>query len=256
MGKHVKHWRELSRKSRRPFPVNTREVEPAVREVTQKAYRAHMLAKKRDKLKEALVEMRLHPKDFAHVAAGGSISHLQRLGSYGRNIVRTTKRDFRGIHKQQGVRKDTAFAAGTIAAGGQKYRTPQFQGVMKKDAARHKQARAMQYRYGGDLSTKIGAGVLAAGVAARGFKAYKNWRRKASARPKFRGYDIYPEHSYSAVGIQPYNQPYYPDEDTHRAGPPRHVRAHVGGLDVYEEFQLDGNTRRDLIECITRTPFE
>lgn len=256
MGKYVNDWRELSKKSHRPFRVSTRKLEPAVKTVTRKAYRAHMLAKKREKLKEALIEMRLHPKDFAHVASGGSLSHLQRLGSYGRNVVRTTKRDLRGIYKQQQVRKDTAFAAGTIEAGGQKYRTPQFQGLMKKDAARHRQARAMQYRYGGDLSSKIGAGVLAAGVAARGFKAYKNWRRKASARPRFRGYDIYPEHSYAAVGVQPYNQPYYPDEDTHRAGPPRHVRARVGGLDVYEGFQLDENIRRDLIECITRTPFE
>ena len=84
-------------------------------------------------------------------------------------------------------------------------------------------------RAGTRLAPTVGGIMLGATVAAKGYRYAKKLRNIAKQRTQYRGYDVYPEYGHAAVGIQPYNQPYY--NDPNRAGAPRAMQARVG---VYE----------------------
>jgi hypothetical protein len=245
MGKYVKDWRELSRKSYKPFPVNTRPMEPEIKATAEKAYlkaspaiKKALLKKylKRRQVKESLVEMRLLPRDYARVRAGEHLSHLEKFASMGKNVARTSKRDIRGLIKQQKMRSDAdprmRGAKILDKSGLYHYVSSDKQKKAKYFLGREQRAKRLQAAYAKDLSYKIGAGALGAAALSKGMRAFSNWRNKARRPIYHRQYDVYPEHGYAAVGIQPYNQPYY-DEPMQRSGPPTHVRAQIGG-GIYE----------------------
>lgn len=88
---------------------------------------------------------------------------------------------------------------------------------------------ARMERMGKKLAPVVGGVMLGAAVAGKTYRFAKKVRSMSQQPTQFRSYDVYPEHGYAAVGIQPYNRPYY--NDPNRSGAPRHSEPRVG---VYE----------------------
>lgn len=88
---------------------------------------------------------------------------------------------------------------------------------------------ARMERMGKKLAPAVGGAIASAAIASKVYRFGKKVRRMSSQPTQYRRYDVYPEHGHAAVGIQPYNRPYY--NDPNRAGAPRHAEARTG---VYE----------------------
>jgi hypothetical protein len=78
--------------------------------------------------------------------------------------------------------------------------------------------RGAQYR----LARKAAIGALGLAAAYGGAKAIKKFRKRNDINnPKFRQYDVYPEHQYGVAPVQRVNRPYYPNDEFEQGGPPR-----------------------------------
>lgn len=88
---------------------------------------------------------------------------------------------------------------------------------------------ARMERMGKKLAPVVGGAMLGVTAASKGYRYAKKIRQMSRQPTQYRKYDVYPEHGHAAVGIQPYNRPYY--NDPNRAGAPRHAEARTG---VYE----------------------
>jgi len=196
------------------------------------------------------------PKDFANLKAVGKtaadMTATQRALSRGKNFLRTSVRDVRGMRRasrlqvgkvndfakrkvaaeigylgaRDQLRADSQSTLGWPGVGtrlGNGKNWAQARSVVTKEMRGHdltlqnmKKAEGRwqgnQKRFGLRTAALVGAGVLGTGVAIKGVQTYKKWRRQAKENTKFRGYDVHPEHQYAAVGEQPYNQAYYNEE--------------------------------------------
>jgi hypothetical protein len=116
---------------------------------------------------------------------------------------------------------------------------------IKDIIAQGARGRERMLRHGKALAPTVGAGIVLTGATVKGVRAYKQWRQKQKEKTRFRNIAVYPEHGYAAVGIQPYNQPYYNEPE--RSGPPSHQRARIGG--VFERDELINN----IVEAVFNT---
>lgn len=173
--------------------------------------------------------------------------HPRNLEKMGRNFMRRTMRHsiiFSGsARKALRNRKTVGWAKDAVEndlvhSG----RTPTRK--KKIDAALHINDPhfARMRRSGKALAPVIGGVMLGAAAASRAYRFAKKVR-KLQQPTQYRTYDVYPEHNYATVGVQPYNQPYY--NDPNRSGPPRHQDARVG---VYEREQIIDR----IVEAVSR----
>lgn len=99
----------------------------------------------------------------------------------------------------------------------------QERGAVKREIAAHNNTintidsarsrwRGNEKMFGKKNALLIGGGILATGIGLKGIQTYRKWRKKAKAKTRYRGYDVYPEHNYAAVGQQTYNRPYYNED--------------------------------------------
>lgn len=162
--------------------------------------------------------------------------------SLGRGFMRRTMRHtalFHGGMKQHmaagEARKYARSFAYKVATPGKagKFGKAYVQGVI----AQGDKGRERMVRHGSALAPTIGAGIVLAAAGAKAAKAYRDYRKKQKEQTRFRNIAVYPEHNYAAVGVDPYNQPYY--NEPARSGPPAHQRALIAG--VYEREQIIDN---------------
>jgi len=98
---------------------------------------------------------------------------------------------------------------------------------------------------GGRMAVRATIGIAAISAAAFARKAYLKSKERANTKPKFRQYDVYPEHGFSAQGATQYNKPTYygpqggfeePERSSSPVAGPGHIARSMShrGQGVYE----------------------
>lgn len=172
----------------------------------------------------------IHPKDYMNLRAQGKtaadLEPLQLRLSQAKNFLRTTKRDISGQLRAHRLRTDperhakqfrNAEAAqwlkdigtkGAVLTGAQN----KSQKVSDDLLAKFAQWKDNQKQFRKRNALVLGGAILGTAVGLKGIQTFRKWRKKAKEKTQYRGYDVYPEHEYAAIGQQPYNQPYYNEE--------------------------------------------
>jgi len=186
----------------------------------------------------------LHPKDYVELRRQGktaaSMSAADRAVSRAKNFVRTSRRDAAGLLRAYRLRtgkdrpnseisptsinrlqkmKDHLRTVGVMhdvnkpslgkplsSATAIGDRSTKVAGDIASSMGRWKSNQAAISKRS---ALAVGGAIVGTGVALQGIKTFRNWRKKAKEKTQYRGYDVYPEHEYAAVGQQPYNQAYY-----------------------------------------------
>lgn len=185
----------------------------------------------------------LHPKDYVELRRQGKtaadISAADRALSRAKNFVRTSRRDAAGLLRAHRLRTgkdrpgegiprtnrvqkmaDHLRNAGVMhdvnsptlgkkplsSATAIGDRSAQIAGGIASSMNRWKGNQAAISKR---AALAVGGTIVGTGIALQGIKTFRNWRKKAKEKTQYRGYDVYPEHEYAAVGQQPYNQAYY-----------------------------------------------
>lgn len=182
----------------------------------------------------------IHPRDFARLKASGKsvrdMSLVSRTLSQARNVGRMFGKDVRGVMRANRLRsgKTRSHVPGQTRAdmlqalqnqvaqigtrrqaqGGtigikDTHDLRVAQNALSGIASRKAAWKDNQYAMAKRGALIGGTAILGTAVGLQGIKTYKKWRKKAKEQTQHRGYDVYPEHGYAAVGQQVYNQPYY-----------------------------------------------